>query len=101
MAESKRARLNLVLLFVGLAALLVTMAATFLGDTLEGLRDLWLAYLGWLFLAASVVCGVLVLKRPDSRPRVAWRNVTLIVGFVVNCFVVVACILIDRMMRFW
>jgi len=100
MSNSKQTQRNLFLTFVGLITLVATIVLTYIGDILSSFRGSELVYLGWLMLAGSVVCGLLVLQRPSSRTCIMFRNVTLTLGFLIICLAVILLITIEGMMPF-
>jgi hypothetical protein len=101
MDDHARRRLDLWAMVIALATIVVTMILTYGVEVLVHLRGSSLAYLAWLLLAASVVCGLFALRVPRSRVLVVLRNITLVLGLVLVGCAVALNAYAGRMFKGW
>ncbi len=97
----KRRRNNWILMTSAVVMLAVTMGAGYYVDNFQAMPGSGYTWLGWMMLAAGIVCGILLLKIPDSRAVKYMRNIALSIGGFATGFSAVACVVVERMMRFW
>jgi hypothetical protein len=101
MDDRSKRRFDLWALVIALGVVAVTTILAYPFDVLIHFRGSLLAYVGWLLLAGSALCGFLILGRGRSRTLAIVRNITFILGLVLVGLAIALNAYADNMFKWW